>query len=144
MDACVHLFCVCAILCIGSRLATGWSPVQEVLPTAYRIKIIKNWPSYKGLYSHTEKKMLLSVLEIVGLRVPNRNICNNMFTCSSSHCPSARCVSTANTVSKFTDNLANLVWVLKAKLIHFSSFMLFFVSFVLCCLIAVVCIRLTL
>jgi hypothetical protein len=38
-----------------------------------------------------------SVLETVGLWVPTQNIRNfNMFTCSSSHCPSARCVSTCS------------------------------------------------
>jgi hypothetical protein len=44
------------------------------------------------------------VLETVGLLAPIRNIRNfNMFTCSSSHCPSARCVSTANAVCKSAD-----------------------------------------
>jgi hypothetical protein len=38
MDVCVRLFCVCVVLCVGSGLATGWSPVQGVLPTVYRIK----------------------------------------------------------------------------------------------------------
>jgi hypothetical protein len=33
MDICVRLFCVCIVLCAGSGLATGWSPVQGVLPT---------------------------------------------------------------------------------------------------------------
>jgi hypothetical protein len=33
MDVCVCLFRVCAVLCVGSGLATGWSPVQGVLPT---------------------------------------------------------------------------------------------------------------
>jgi hypothetical protein len=33
MDVCVRLLCVCAVLCAGSDLATGWSPVQGVLPT---------------------------------------------------------------------------------------------------------------
>jgi hypothetical protein len=33
MDVCVCLFCVCAILRAGSGFATGWSPVQGVLPT---------------------------------------------------------------------------------------------------------------
>jgi hypothetical protein len=33
MDVCVRLFCVCAVLCAGSGLATGWSLVQGVLPT---------------------------------------------------------------------------------------------------------------
>jgi hypothetical protein len=33
MDVCVLLFCVRVVLCIGNDLATGWSPVQGVLPT---------------------------------------------------------------------------------------------------------------
>jgi hypothetical protein len=37
MDVCVLFFCV-YILCVGSGLATGWSPIQGVLPTVYRIK----------------------------------------------------------------------------------------------------------
>jgi hypothetical protein len=37
MVVCVRLFCVCAVLCVGSGLATGQSPVQGVLPTEYRI-----------------------------------------------------------------------------------------------------------
>jgi hypothetical protein len=41
MDVCVRLFCVCVVLCVGSGFATGWSPVQGVLPTVYRIKKLK-------------------------------------------------------------------------------------------------------
>jgi hypothetical protein len=37
MDVCVRLFSVC-VLCVGSGLATGWSPVQGVLPTVCRIR----------------------------------------------------------------------------------------------------------
>jgi hypothetical protein len=33
MDVCVRLFCVYVVLCVGSGLATGWSPVQGVLRT---------------------------------------------------------------------------------------------------------------
>jgi hypothetical protein len=45
-----------------------------------------------------------SALETVGLRVSTRNIRNyNMFSCSVSHCPSARCVSAANAVCKSMD-----------------------------------------
>jgi hypothetical protein len=33
VDVCVHLSFVCVVLCVGSGLATGWSPVQGVLPT---------------------------------------------------------------------------------------------------------------
>jgi hypothetical protein len=39
--SCVGLFCVCVVLCVGSGPATGWSPVQGVLPTVYRIKKLK-------------------------------------------------------------------------------------------------------
>jgi hypothetical protein len=50
MDVCVCV-CVCAfILCVGSGLVTGWSPVQGVLPTVYRIKKPKKRPrSNRGL-----------------------------------------------------------------------------------------------
>jgi hypothetical protein len=41
MNVFVRLFCVCVVLCVGSGLATGWSPVQGVLPTMYRIKKLK-------------------------------------------------------------------------------------------------------
>jgi hypothetical protein len=27
MDVCVRIFCACVVLCVGSSLATGWSPV---------------------------------------------------------------------------------------------------------------------
>jgi hypothetical protein len=47
---CVHLFCVCVVLCVGRGLATGLSPVQGVLPTVYRIKKLKKRPRFnKGL-----------------------------------------------------------------------------------------------
>jgi hypothetical protein len=36
--------CVCAVLCVGSGLATGWSSVQGVLPTVYKIRELKKWP----------------------------------------------------------------------------------------------------
>jgi hypothetical protein len=32
-DICLRLICVCVVLCVGSDLVTGWSPVQGVLPT---------------------------------------------------------------------------------------------------------------
>jgi hypothetical protein len=53
MDICVHLFCVCVALCLRRGLATGWSRVQGILPTVYRIKKVKKRQrSYKGLLSH--------------------------------------------------------------------------------------------
>jgi hypothetical protein len=39
MSVCVYS--VCVVLCVSSGLATGWSPVQGVLPTVYRIKKLK-------------------------------------------------------------------------------------------------------
>jgi hypothetical protein len=48
MDVCVRLFCVCVVLCVGSGLATGWSPVQGVLQTVYRTKRVKKRPRSKG------------------------------------------------------------------------------------------------
>jgi hypothetical protein len=50
MDVCVRLFCVCAALSIGRGLATGWYPVQGVLPTLFRIKELKKRPSRKKGY----------------------------------------------------------------------------------------------
>jgi hypothetical protein len=52
---CVRLFCVCVDLYVGSGLETGWSPVQGVLPTAYRVKKLKKKKtprSNKALYCH--------------------------------------------------------------------------------------------
>jgi hypothetical protein len=47
MDVCVRLFCVCVFLCVGSGLATGWSPVQGGLPTGYWSKKLKKGPRAK-------------------------------------------------------------------------------------------------
>jgi hypothetical protein len=55
MDVRMHLFCVCAVLCVGIGFATGWSPVQGVLSTVCRIKELKNRPkSNKGLQNHRQ------------------------------------------------------------------------------------------
>jgi hypothetical protein len=52
-------------------------------------------------------KCSASVLETVCIGVPTRNIRNfNMFACSCSHFPSARCVSALNAVFKRT----NIIW----------------------------------
>jgi hypothetical protein len=45
MDVCVRLFCAYVVLCVGRGLATGWSPVQGVLPTVYGLR---NWNSGQG------------------------------------------------------------------------------------------------
>jgi hypothetical protein len=45
MNVCVRLFCVCVVLCVGSGLSTGWSPVQGVLRTVYKLR---NWKDGQG------------------------------------------------------------------------------------------------
>jgi hypothetical protein len=51
MDVYERLFCFCFVLCVGIGLATGWSPVQGILPSVYKIKKLKKRPrSNKGLY----------------------------------------------------------------------------------------------
>jgi hypothetical protein len=40
----VCIYSVCVVLRVGRDLATGWSPVQEVLPTVCRIKKLKKRP----------------------------------------------------------------------------------------------------
>jgi hypothetical protein len=51
---CVRLFCVCVVLCIGSGLATGLSPVQGAVPTVYRLINCKSGQGPQGLQSHRE------------------------------------------------------------------------------------------
>jgi hypothetical protein len=43
---CVRLFYVCIVLCVGTGLATGWSSVQGVLSTVYRIKKLIKRPRH--------------------------------------------------------------------------------------------------
>jgi hypothetical protein len=53
-------------------------------------------------------KYCSSVLETVGIRVPTRSIRNfTAFSCSFSHCPSAKCVSAHNAVCKSIDIFSN-------------------------------------
>jgi hypothetical protein len=55
MDVCVRLFCVYAVLCVGSGLATGGTPVQAVLPAVYGIRKLKK-------AAKTEQKAVESLL----------------------------------------------------------------------------------
>jgi hypothetical protein len=41
MDVCLRLFYVCVVLRVDSDLATGWSPIQKLPPTVYKIKKLK-------------------------------------------------------------------------------------------------------
>jgi hypothetical protein len=49
MDVCVGLFGVSVVLCVGSGLATGWSPVQGILPSVYRLRSWKSGQGPQGL-----------------------------------------------------------------------------------------------
>jgi hypothetical protein len=63
MDVCVRLFFVCVVLCVGSGLATGWSPVQGVLPTVHRIMELQNQTGpNKGLYEGFYLSIYLSMV----------------------------------------------------------------------------------
>jgi hypothetical protein len=42
MDVCVCVYSVWVVLCVGIGLETGWSPLQGILPTLYRLR---NWKS---------------------------------------------------------------------------------------------------
>jgi hypothetical protein len=46
MDIYVRLFGVCVVVCVGSGLAAGWSPVPWVLPTVYKIKKLQKRPRF--------------------------------------------------------------------------------------------------
>jgi hypothetical protein len=48
MDICVCVYSVFVLSCVGSGLATGWSPVQGVLPTVYKIKKLKWNEAFHG------------------------------------------------------------------------------------------------
>jgi hypothetical protein len=60
-----------------------------------------------------------------------------MFTCSSSHCPSARCVSTENAVYKLTDIFRN--FCLSAKSLNWLIYFVFVVSCLLCPVLSYCC-----
>jgi hypothetical protein len=48
VDVCVRFYCVCIVLCVGSGLATGWSPVQGVLPLCIDQETAKAAKVHKG------------------------------------------------------------------------------------------------
>jgi hypothetical protein len=47
IDICMHLFCVCVVLCVDSGFMMGWSPIQGVLLTVYRIE--KLWSTTSSI-----------------------------------------------------------------------------------------------
>jgi hypothetical protein len=59
---------------------------------------------------YNRAKCCSSLLETIGITISawNIDLCNfSMFSCSSSHCPSAICASAANAVFKFADFFGN-------------------------------------
>jgi hypothetical protein len=88
-------------------------------------------------------KQCLSVLETVGIRVPTRNIRNfNTLSCSLSHCPSARCVSAANAVCKYTDIFRKSH--LSVKSLRLMYIVIFYVCFVVPFVVVLSCVVLLL
>jgi hypothetical protein len=75
INVCARLFCVCVVLRAGSRLATGWSPVQGVLSTVYRIKKLKKRPrSNKRMMRHRidQAEIALDTKDISSARLPTQ------------------------------------------------------------------------
>jgi hypothetical protein len=54
MDVYVRLFSVCVVMCVGSGFATGWSPVQGLLPAVYGLRNWKSGYRPQGLYNRKE------------------------------------------------------------------------------------------
>jgi hypothetical protein len=75
-----------------------------------------------------------SVFETVGIRVLTRKIRNfTTFSCSFSHCPSARRVSVANVACKYTDTDNNSCWsVINLSWSIFLCFFWLFLVLFLC------------
>jgi hypothetical protein len=48
---CMCIYSVCVVLCVSSGLATGWSPLQRVLPTVYGLRNWKGGQGPQGLQS---------------------------------------------------------------------------------------------
>jgi hypothetical protein len=44
----VYVYSVFVLSCAGSSLATGWSPVQGVLPTVYKTEKLKWNEAFQG------------------------------------------------------------------------------------------------
>jgi hypothetical protein len=59
-DVCMHLFCICVVLCLGSGLATSWSLLQGVLLSVKKMitELNKRPGSWMGWKSHWKKNRL--------------------------------------------------------------------------------------
>jgi hypothetical protein len=56
IDVWLRLFCVCVVLCVDSKLATGSSNVQGILSIVYRIKKLKINQGRKGYRATRERE----------------------------------------------------------------------------------------
>jgi hypothetical protein len=65
----VCIYCVWVVVCVGSGLARGWSPVQGVLPTVYRIKKRGERPRSKGLSSQRKRDLPQRKIASLAIRV---------------------------------------------------------------------------
>jgi hypothetical protein len=95
MDVCVRLFCVC----VGSDLATSWSPVQEVLPTVLRLR---NWSETERFTDPLRSKVgatgkrdrvywtQLPVAQNIQCRLSGSSIRNRGYVEGSARCPNLR------------------------------------------------------
>jgi hypothetical protein len=64
----VSLFCVYVDLCVGSGLVPGWSPVQALLPTVYRLRNWKSGQGPKGCRA-IERELYLDISFVVCLKL---------------------------------------------------------------------------
>jgi hypothetical protein len=53
---CAFILCLCCRVCVGSSLATGWSPAKGVLPTVYKFKKPKKRQGPKGFRALEREK----------------------------------------------------------------------------------------
>jgi hypothetical protein len=74
MDVSVYVYFVFVLFCVGSILATSWSPVQGVLPTLYRVVKLKNaaraqqkavWPLINKWMKSLSKRIILKATLVI-------------------------------------------------------------------------------
>jgi hypothetical protein len=86
IDVCVRLFCVCVVLCVGSGLATGWFPVQGVLPPVYSIKKLKKRPSSNKRHVEPLKRKNVELLCERWIDTDLEGNCHGQFQGTSHYC----------------------------------------------------------
>jgi hypothetical protein len=83
------LFCVCAVLCIGSGLATSWSLFQEVLPILNRSGDWKAARAHKGCRANQKNLHCYSSADDVNVFLKPELLmtgkCNEVFSDGLTH-----------------------------------------------------------